>query len=123
VEKTIGLEYLCWDRYQARTSWCTVLLLKQRMMATKIKFKELLDTARLQLNELTAVPNPDFRLEQAEADEEAGEWNIVVSFLVENTEKRSLPIHALVEPQYQRVYKKVKVNAEREIVGIYMFSA
>ena len=54
----------------------------------QISLKELLEIAIKELCVLTTVANPDFRLEQAEFIDSKNEWEIVVSFLVENTNKR-----------------------------------
>ena len=43
--------------------------------------KELLEIAKAELQDLTTVTNPDFRLEQAEFNKRENEWEIVVSYL------------------------------------------
>lgn len=91
-------------------------------MNSKISLKELLDIAISHLKDLTSVANPDFRLEQAEYNEAKREWEIVVSFLMENTNKRTHPLGiSTAEFQYNRIYKKLKVNAEKEVLGLYIF--
>jgi hypothetical protein len=85
--------------------------------------KELLDLAKQQLKDLSTLTNPDFRLEQAEFDEDDKTWEIIVSYLVENTNKRSNPLSALTsEYQYYRIYKKVIINEKKEIVGFYIYN-
>ena len=86
--------------------------------------KELLEIAKSQLDELTTLKNPDFRLEQAEFKKDEGIWDIVVSFLVENTNKRTTPIAALMsEFQFHRIYKRLKINnATKEILGFYIYN-
>jgi hypothetical protein len=92
-------------------------------MNSKITLKELLEVAEAELRNLTSVSTPDFRLEQAEFNESKNEWDIVVSYLVENSNKRSNPIGLPVsEFQYQRIYQKLKVDSNKEIVGLYIFN-
>ena len=83
---------------------------------------ELLEVAKRELKVLTTVLNPDFRLEEAEYDHKGKVWNVVVSFLVENTNKRQLT-GGLVVPglNYDRIYKKLKINDQRVLVGLYMY--
>ena len=61
------------------------------ILENQISLKELLEIAVSELSVLTTVSNPDFRLEQAEFIDTKNEWEIVVSFLVENTNKRNNP--------------------------------
>jgi hypothetical protein len=69
--------------------------------------KELLGIAKEHLADLSPLKDPDFRLEQAEYDKDDKTWDIVVSYLVENTNKRTNSIAAIVnEFQYHRIYKK-----------------
>jgi hypothetical protein len=92
-------------------------------MNSKITLKELLEVAEAELRSLTAVSNPDFRLEQAEFNESNNEWDIVVSYLVENTNKRIKPLGLPIsEFEYYRIYKKLKVDSAKEIVGLYIFN-
>jgi hypothetical protein len=86
--------------------------------------KDLLGIVKSQLKDLTTVHNPDFRLEQAEYKKDEGVWDIVVSYLVENTNKRLNPITSLTsEFQYHRMYKRLKVNDNKEIVGFYIYDS
>jgi len=87
--------------------------------------KELLEIAKSQLDELTTLKNPDFRLEQAEFKKSEGIWDIVVSFLVENTNKRTTAIAALTsEFQFHRIYKRLKINnTTKEILGFYIYNS
>ena len=85
--------------------------------------KELHDVAKREMQYLTTVPQPDFRLEEAEYDKEKQVWNTVVSFLVENTNKRMTPIGTFTTDfQYHRIYKKVKINDHRDLVGMYIYN-
>lgn len=96
-----------------------------QVISTKMTFKELLDLAIEELKELTQVESPDFRLEQAEFEKSKGVWHIVVSFLVENVNKRilNIPNGLLGEFKYFRIYKKLKINnQDREVIGLYMFN-
>lgn len=86
--------------------------------------KELLDIAKSHLEDITSIPDPDFRLEQAEFKKEEGVWDIVVSYLVENTNKRNVSIPALAAfVPYQRMYKQLKIdNSTKEVIGLYIFN-
>ncbi|HMQ46980.1 MAG TPA: hypothetical protein PKA00_08075 [Saprospiraceae bacterium] len=88
-----------------------------------MKLKELLDIAKENLKDLSTLENPDFRLEQAELKKDKNIWEIVVSYLVENTNKRSNPFTALTsEFQFLRMYKKIAINERNEVVGFYIFN-
>lgn len=85
--------------------------------------KELLEIAKLQLKDLTTIQNPDFRLEEAEYMKDEKVWNIVVSYLVENTNKRGNPLGALsYEFQFHRIYKRIKIAEDKTIVGLYIYN-
>ena len=87
-----------------------------------MNFKELLDIAKAELADLTSVDNPDFRLEQAEHDKETNVWEIVVSYLVENANRKIRPLTNLSAGfEYLRMYKALKINADKEVIGLYMF--
>lgn len=114
--------YSNYHTYDNRTTFALNFKTHRYTMNSKISLKELLDIAITDLKDLTSVVNPDFRLEQAEFNEGKKEWEIVVSFLVENTNKRTHPLGIpTAEFQYNRIYKKLKVNADREILGLYIF--
>jgi len=86
--------------------------------------KELLDIAKLQLKDLSDIETPDFRLEQAEYKAGEGIWEIVVSYLIENTNKTATPSAALTsEHQFYRVYKRIKIDKNKNIVGFYMYDS
>jgi len=85
--------------------------------------KELLEIATEHLLPLTTVSKADFRLEQAEYNKKEAVWEIVVSFLVENTNKITNPLTALASGfQYHRMYKKVKITSDGVFKGFYIFN-
>jgi len=87
-----------------------------------MKFKEILDIAKSQLIDILPLTNPDFRLEQAEYIESEKVWDVIVSYLVENTNKRSSPLAALTaEFEYLRIYKRLKIDKEKNIIGFYIY--
>ncbi len=87
-----------------------------------MKLSELLSVAQEELKDFTTVAKPDFRLEEAEYDNDKKVWNVIVSFLAENTNKRLMPAGTLLsEYQYHRIYKKLKINDHRELVGLYIY--
>ncbi len=88
-----------------------------------MKLNELLEIAKENLKDLSTLQNPDFRLEQAELKGDKKTWEIVVSYLVENTNKRGNPLSALTsEFQFLRLYKKVEINENKDVVGFYIFN-
>lgn len=85
--------------------------------------KESFNNAKTELSEFTTVENPDFRLEQAIKIEDDG-WELVISYLVENTNKPSRAFAALAaEFQFLRLYKKVRINAGGELIGFFIYNA
>jgi len=86
-----------------------------------MKLKDLLKIAEDELSDLSTVSNPDFRLKQAVKTDSG--WEIVVSFLVENPNKPSNPFAALAPAfQFERIYKKVSINSEGEVAGLFIYN-
>ncbi|MCH8488199.1 MAG: hypothetical protein LAT75_15150 [Candidatus Cyclonatronum sp.] len=87
-----------------------------------MKFKDLLETAKSELKDLSTVENPDFRLEQAVYNKEKDIWEVVVSYLVPNTNLKQIPI---VEDSYalkfDRIYKKLEIDKRKTVLGLYIF--
>mgnify|MGYP006436123733 FL=1 len=84
--------------------------------------KDLLNTAKSELKEMTTLENPDFRLEQAEYKEDEGLWEIIVSYLVENTNPKNSPFSSITaEFKYSRIYKKLNIDENKNVVGFYIF--
>jgi hypothetical protein len=87
-----------------------------------MNFKELYQIAKASLEELKPLDEADFRLEQAEYNEKDETWDIVVSFLVENTNmlksKMNLPRASL---KFERIYKKLKIDKNKIVKGLYMY--
>lgn len=87
-----------------------------------MNLKELYQIAKTELSELSSLENSDFRLEQAEYKKEEEIWEIVVSYLVENTNKPTSPLGALTAGfTYFRIYKKVKIDNEKNVIGFYIY--
>jgi hypothetical protein len=88
-----------------------------------MKFKELLEVAKEHLKDLSPLENPDFRLEQAEYNKDENAWEIVVSFLIENTNKRFNPLTLITsEFEFHRIYKRIKFDNNNNIIGFYIFN-
>ena len=83
-----------------------------------MKLKDLLKIAEDELSDLSTVSNPDFRLEQAVKTDSG--WEIVVSFLVENPNKPSIPLAPAF--QFERLYKKVNISSEGEVAGLFIYN-
>lgn len=87
-----------------------------------MNLKELLDITKTQLRDMSPLRNPDFRLEQAEYIKKEKIWDVVVSYLVENTNKKTTPLAAITsEFQYYRIYKRLKIDEEKNIIGFYIY--
>lgn len=87
-----------------------------------MNLKELLDIVRSELRDLSSLEKPDFRLEQAQFNQEEKNWEVVVSYLVENTNPKSVPLATLKGVfEYHRVYKEIKIDENKKVVGFYIF--
>lgn len=88
-----------------------------------MKLKELYAIAKKELGALSPLEKSDFRLEQAEYNKDEKVWEIVVSYLVENTNKPIHPFTPLASDfPFFRIYKKVKINDQNEVIGFYIFN-
>lgn len=85
--------------------------------------KQLFEAAVSELSNLTTVQNPDFRLEQAEFNKDEKVWNVVVSYLVENTNPRIVksPLASLAEFSFHRIYKLIKLDENLQFRGLFIF--
>lgn len=87
-----------------------------------MKFKELLEAAKSELQDLSTVKNPDFRLEQAVYKKDADTWEVVVSYLVENTTPSLIPASSVASSfQYHRIYKQMEIDRDKTILGMYIY--
>ena len=87
-----------------------------------MNLRELLNIVKAELKDLSPLENPDFRLEQAEFQKDSDNWEVIVSYLVENTNPKSSPLMAITsEFKYHRVYKKIKIDKDKNIVGFYIY--
>lgn len=88
----------------------------------KMNLKELYQIAKNHLEDLSTLENSDFRLEQAEYNKDEEVYEIVVSYLVENTNKPNSPLGALTSGfTFHRIYKKVKIDKNKQVIGFYIF--
>jgi hypothetical protein len=95
----------------------------------ELSLKEVFEVAKKQFAELINIQESDFRLEQLEYKKPEKLWEVVVSYLVENKNvrttsdiKNSTLTTLLSTLPYERVYKRLKIDENKEVVGIYMFS-
>jgi hypothetical protein len=87
-----------------------------------MNLKDLLTVAQSELKEMSNLENPDFRLEQAVFLEDENIWEIVVSFLVENTNPKNSPFVAMTsEFKFERIYKRLKIDENKKVVAFFMF--
>ncbi|HCE56139.1 MAG TPA: hypothetical protein DER05_14550 [Lutibacter sp.] len=84
---------------------------------------ELYTIAKNQFDGIANTESPDFRLEQAEFKEKEKIWEIVVSYLVQNANKseNASNIFGFQQLPYERIYKKVKINENKKIIGFYIY--
>lgn len=85
--------------------------------------RNLLEISSNALMGLTTLEKPDFRLEQAEFDRKGKAWDVVISFLVENTNKPTGSTILPLTQQYQfhRLYKRLRISDKGEVLGYYMY--
>ena len=87
-----------------------------------MNLKELLSLAQSELKEMMSLENPDFRLEQAEYQKDENVWEIVVSYLVENTNPKNSPLAAITsEFKYHRIYKQLKIDENKKVIGFFIY--
>jgi hypothetical protein len=87
-----------------------------------MNLKELYEIAKNELESLSTLENADFRLEQAEFNKDEEVWEVVVSYLVENTNKPFSALGALTSGfTFHRIYKKVKIDKNNQVIGFYIF--
>ncbi len=88
-------------------------------------FKELYQTAKTELNDIYNFENADLRLEQAKFNKEENVWEIVISFLTENKNKPTNEferyLQARISLPFERVYKKVKINNDKQVIEFDIF--
>jgi hypothetical protein len=94
-------------------------------MENKLSFEKLIEISKNVAKKLTNVPEFDLRLEQAEYDKKNQVWDIVVSFLYEESEKSNIASFLGVETdntlQLTRIYKKLKISDSEEVLGYYFY--
>lgn len=87
-----------------------------------MNLKKLLVAAIEALNGMSTLAEPDFRLEQAEYLQDKKVYEIVVSYLVENTNpKKSLIPNFDSQFQYARLYKKLRFDENFKLIGLYIY--
>ncbi|MEB2780140.1 hypothetical protein U3A58_07025 [Algoriphagus sp. C2-6-M1] len=88
----------------------------------ELSLKEIFEAAKKQFAELINIQESDFRLEQIEFKKEEKAWDVVVSYLQENKNRGSSAVSVFSFLPYERIYKRLKIDENKEVVGIYMFS-
>ena len=87
-----------------------------------MKLKDILAIAKNELSDLSTIEISDFRLEQTVFKKDEKIWEVVFSYLVENTNKPSKPFAALSpEFPFLRMYKKLEINEKNEVVSFLMY--
>ena len=88
----------------------------------EMNINELYTIAKEALAGIMEIQEPDFRLEQAEFIKKDKVWDIVVSYLVKNKNISKISLATFTqEPPFDRVYKKVKLDENKQILGFYIF--
>ena len=88
----------------------------------ELSLKEVFEAAKSQFAELINIQESDFRLEQLEYKREEKIWEVVVSYLVENKNRSVSATISFSTLPYERVFKRLKIDEKKEVVGIFMFS-
>ena len=82
--------------------------------------KELYQIAEKELAPLRPL---DLRSEQVERPDREGTQKVVVSYLVENKNKAKTVISPLTDLPYERIYKSLKINKNRQIEELLIFDS
>lgn len=85
-----------------------------------MNLKEFYEIAKEELEQLYGHEPLDFRLEAVDREVGTKHWDVVVSYLVENKYSQQLAI--LPPSKYERIYKSLEINDEKEVVGFHIFS-
>lgn len=86
-----------------------------------MKFKELIEAAKAELQDISTVENPDFRLEEAVYNKQSDTWDVVVSYLVDNLNPGQNPLESfLPQFRYQRIYKRLEIDQNKKVLGFYI---
>jgi len=88
----------------------------------ELSLKEVFEAAKKQFAELINNQESDFRLEQLEYKKEEKSWDVVVSYLVENKNRGILPSSIFNTLPFERVYKRLEIDENKDVVGIFIFS-
>ena len=88
----------------------------------ELSLKEVFGAAKKQFSELINIQESDFRLEQLEFNKSEKIWEVVVSYLVENKNRSVSSALSLSTLPFERVYKRLKIDQNKEVIGIFMFS-
>ena len=88
----------------------------------ELSLKDVFEVAKKQFAELINIQESDFRLEQLEYKKSEKIWEVVVSYLVENKNRSFSATLSFSTLPFERVYKRLKIDENKEVVGIYMFS-
>ena len=95
----------------------------QNKNSNKIDLGELYGISRKVFETIPDESKLDFRLEQVSFDKELKIWNCVISYLVPNVNQSILagyqnPINI---KKYERIFKTLKINNDKEVEGYYIF--
>lgn len=88
----------------------------------ELSLKEIFEASKSVLSEIVSLPDPDFRLEQVEFKKDQKIWEVVISFLVANKNRPVGITPITFSFPVERVYKRLKIDENKEVLGIYMFS-
>lgn len=89
-----------------------------------LSLKKLYEVSLHQLKDVLPESSADFRLEEAEFDQQKKEWNLVVSYRV------PLPVNAVdalsspllgIRSNFERLYKTVRVTEKGDFLGFKIF--
>ncbi|WP_291134365.1 hypothetical protein [Flavobacterium sp. UBA7663] len=87
-----------------------------------LTLKELYNISKNELSDILPKGDNDFRLEQAEYLHNDQVWEVVVSYLTENKNKKTSVITPFAENyQFERVYKKLLIDTTKRVTGFYIY--
>lgn len=93
-------------------------------MKTNLTFSDLKNIAATEIGNFTDLEQPDLRLEEVEYNKDSKFWEIVVSFLVKSKDPHVLSFIAFkneLEYNLTRLYKKIKIDNNSNILGVYIY--
>lgn len=85
-------------------------------------FNKLFKIAKGEIEWMSTLKDPDFRLEQAVFEEKEKLWRVAVSFLVERKNPFQTPTSDfLANWKYERIYKELQIDDKDRVISMRFF--